>query len=85
MSDWSPSEGQEAAVDKPNGLFARVWEAFEAGRFVIACAWCGRVRIDDAWFDAPRSVFAAVDADNVLSHSICEDCAQTANGSVAMS
>ena len=33
-----------------NDVLARIWEAHEAGELVTACAWCGRVRIEQEWF-----------------------------------
>ena len=60
-----------------NEVFARIWTAFEAGRVIPMCAWCGRVRIDDTWIVPPRAALAAIDARNTFSHSICDACAQT--------
>ena len=57
-------------------VFSRVWAAFDAGEIVIVCAWCKRVRIDDAWFPPPPAVGDAMDARLPLSHSICSRCAE---------
>lgn len=59
-----------------NDLFSRVWEAYEAGDFITACAWCDRLRIDDEWLLPPQVALAAIDVKNVLSHSICDECAE---------
>jgi hypothetical protein len=77
MSDWISADGLGVAGDNPGSVFARVWELYETGRHVIACAWCGRVRLDDRWFEVPHAALDAIDAANVLSHSICEECALT--------
>ena len=72
-------------TDPPSGVFARIWALYEKGEILVACAWCGRVRLDDDWLEPPSSVVAAVDGPNMFSHSICEDCTQTANGAAASS
>jgi hypothetical protein len=59
-----------------NDVFSRIWSAFETGRPMAACAWCGRVRINDAWVIPPTAVLAAIDARYAFSHSICEGCAE---------
>jgi hypothetical protein len=57
---------------------SHIWATFEAGELVTSCAWCARVRIDGIWLVPPRAALAAIDAENTLTHSICDDCAQTA-------
>jgi len=57
-----------------NDIFSRIWVAFEEGRIVPACAWCGRVQIDDGWVLPPRVVLDAVDTRQLFSHSICDEC-----------
>jgi hypothetical protein len=57
-------------------VFSRVWAAFDAGEPVIACAWCGRVRLDGDWFWPPPAAVAAIDAPLAVSHSICGGCAE---------
>jgi sporulation protein YlmC with PRC-barrel domain len=63
-----------ARVDS-NKVFTRIWDAFENGEIVIACAWCDRVRLDGAWCRAPLAAAAAIDARLIFSHSICAECA----------
>jgi len=70
-------------TETPSGVFARVWALYEEGKVLVACAWCGRIRLDERWLEPPSSVIAAIDARNMFSHSICDNCAQTANGSAA--
>ena len=36
--------------------------------FAVMCAWCGRVKVDDAYVEAPAPK-------GVVSHGICADCA----------
>lgn len=55
--------------------FSRIWTAFEAGSVVPACAWCGQVRIDEAWLMPSPAALAAIDQRYTLSHSICDRCA----------
>ncbi|HEY3542415.1 MAG TPA: hypothetical protein VGK79_07720 [Gaiellaceae bacterium] len=57
--------------------FLRIWTAFDAGEILPACAWCGRVRIDDIWLMPSPAALAAVDQRHMLSHSICDLCAQS--------
>jgi hypothetical protein len=57
-------------------LFSRVWAAFEAGEILVACAWCGRVRLNGDWFRPPPAAVAAIDARLAFSHSICGGCAE---------
>jgi len=56
-------------------VFSRIVESYEEGGVMPACAWCGRVRIDDAWVVPPRAALDAIDTRNTLSHSICDACA----------
>jgi len=55
-------------------VFSRIVEIYEKGGVLPTCAWCGRVRIDDKWVDAPPAALAAIEEHNVLSHSICDGC-----------
>ena len=54
---------------------SRIWSAFDSGQILTACAWCGRVRIDDVWVAPPPAALAAVDERYAFSHSICDRCA----------
>lgn len=67
----------------PGEVTARLIAVYEAGEMVPACAWCGRVSLDGVWLPIPRVALDAIDAPNILSHSICPDClvAQSAPGS----
>jgi hypothetical protein len=55
--------------------FLRIWAAFDTGELLSACAWCGRVRIDQAWLRPSTAVLAAIDQRYTFSHSICDLCA----------
>ena len=72
----------ETMLDGHDDPFSRIWAAFEAGGVLPACAWCGQVRIDDAWLTPPPAALAAIDQRYTLSHSICDRCA-AAYGRVA--
>jgi hypothetical protein len=56
-------------------VFSRIVAIYDDGGIVPTCAWCGRVRIDDAWIVPPAAALAAIDERNTLSHSICDACA----------
>jgi hypothetical protein len=56
--------------------FLRIWTAFDTGQILPACAWCGRVRIDETWLLPSPAVLAAVDRRYTFSHSICDACAK---------
>ena len=60
-----------------SGLFAEIWAVFNRGELVPRCAWCGRVRVEGAWFFAPAGALDAIDARLSTSHSICPTCAET--------
>jgi hypothetical protein len=61
-------------------VFSRIVAIYEDGGVVPACAWCGRVRIDDTWVVPPSAALDAIDARNTLSHSMCDDCASRGGG-----
>ena len=58
----------------------QILAAYEAGRLITRCAWCGRIEIDGEWLLAPRAALTAIDAPYTLSHSICLSCAETPPG-----
>lgn len=60
-----------------NASFSRIWTAFDTGEILPFCAWCGRVRIDETWLLPSRAALAAIDQRYTLSHTICDDCAQS--------
>jgi hypothetical protein len=66
-------------MDETNA-FSNILGAFDAGKTLPACAWCGRVRIDETWFLPSRAALVAVDERYAFSHSICEPCATTLTG-----
>jgi hypothetical protein len=72
-------------ADTQGAIFARVWELFEEGELLVSCAWCERIRLDERWVEPPSSALAAIDASNLLSHAICDDCSQREIGLVARS
>lgn len=61
---------------KTSEVFLRIWTAFETSEILTACAWCGRVRLDDAWVSPPPAALAAIDARYAFSHSICGGCTE---------
>lgn len=67
------------SLDGPDDVFLRIWAVYEAGGLLAACAWCRRVRIDDRWLVPPHAALAAIDKRNVLSHSMCDECAHAAH------
>jgi hypothetical protein len=75
------TDGQDAGsfVSDEDDVSSHIWATFAAGGLVASCAWCGRMRIDDIWLVPPPTALAAIDAPNTLTHSICDDCAQTAS------
>jgi len=64
----------------PSQVFSRVWAAFDACEIVVACAWCGRLRLDNTWLDPPAGIVDAIDGRLTLSHSICDECAEAYPG-----
>lgn len=56
-------------------VFLRIVAIYDEGGVLPICAWCGRVRIDDAWLVPPPAALAAIDERHTLSHSICDECA----------
>jgi len=67
--------------ENSTGLFAAIWAAFNRGELIPRCAWCGRVRLEEAWFFAPAGALDAIDARLSTSHSICPTCVQTVSQS----
>jgi hypothetical protein len=59
-----------------NDTFSRIWAAFDAGQVLPACAWCGRLQIDDAWLMPTPAALAAIDERYTFSHSVCDGCAE---------
>ena len=55
-------------------VITRIFTVYDEGHTLAACAWCGRVRLDERWIVAPRAALAAIDVRNTLSHSICDEC-----------
>jgi hypothetical protein len=60
-----------------NAVLARIWEVYQAGGYLAACAWCSRVRIDGEWLEPPQGAISTIDARMTLSHSICPECADS--------
>lgn len=83
MAGRSRYAGQSA--DTQRAIFTQVWEIYDGGKLLVTCAWCERIRLDERWVEPPSSALAAIDAPNLLSHSICDDCSQRAIGSAARS
>ena len=55
--------------------FSQIWTAFDAGEILPACAWCGRVQIDETWVSPSPAALAAIDQRYTFSHSVCDACA----------
>ena len=56
-------------------ITSRIIAAHEAGEIVTSCAWCGSVTLDGEWVQVPREAVQATNGHNILSHSICPECA----------
>jgi len=67
--------------ENSSGPFAEIWAVFNRGELIARCAWCGRVRVEEAWFFAPAGALEAIDAHLSTSHSICPACVQTVSAS----
>jgi hypothetical protein len=52
-----------------------VLAAYETGNLIPACAWCGRLLIGEEWVRPPLGGLSTVDEAELLTHSICPDCA----------
>lgn len=57
-------------------VFERIWEAYETGQVLPACAWCSRMRIGDEWIEPGNRTLATIDERMTISHSICPRCAE---------
>lgn len=64
-----------------------LWDADasrDEGNPVPACAWCKRVRVEEAWIDAEDAVARLGLFERALvpdvTHGICEDCARRMDG-----
>jgi hypothetical protein len=68
----------------PTEVFSRIWAAFDACETVVACAWCGQVRLGSTWFKPPAGLMDAIDGRLTLSHSICEECAEAYPSTAAL-
>ena len=64
--------------------FSRIWTAFEACETLPACAWCGRVRIDETWQVPPPAALATIDERHALTHTICPLCVASVQRSTAV-
>ena len=56
-------------------VFDKIWEAYETGSVLLACAWCNRVRIGEEWLEPEKGVLSTIDERMTISHSICPPCA----------
>jgi hypothetical protein len=60
-----------------NEFLANIWEAYESGALLSACAWCGCVCIDGEWIEPPPGALETLDKPVTLSHSVCPKCLET--------
>ena len=58
----------------PGEVQAKIAEAYDAGELIPACAWCGRLSIEEEWIVPPTGVLATIDEPLTLSHTICPSC-----------
>jgi hypothetical protein len=65
-----------------SSAFWDVWDIFERGGVLVACAWCDRICVEGVWGYAPIGALDAIDGRQTLSHSICPQCAAKHPGSV---
>lgn len=59
-----------------NEVLAKIWEAYEAGALIPACAWCGCVFIHGQWVAPPYGALSTIDEPMTMSHSICPRCGE---------
>ena len=57
-------------------VFDKIWEAYEGGQALPACAWCSRVRIGEEWIEPENGTLSTIDERMTLSHTICPGCAE---------
>ena len=74
------SQDSGSFVSDEDDVSSHIWATFAAGGLIASCAWCERMRIDGIWLVPPPAALAAIDVRTSLTHSICDDCAQTASG-----
>jgi len=67
-------KGRGSRLNRQDFL-AEIWQAYESGELVPACAWCGSVRLRGEWVTPPPGALATIDEQVTLSHSICPNCA----------
>jgi hypothetical protein len=53
---------------------AKIAEAYDVGKLIPVCAWCGRLRIEGEWVVPPTGVLMTLDEPMTTSHSVCPDC-----------
>lgn len=58
----------------PGEVQAKIAEAYDAGKLIPVCAWCGRLSIEGEWIVPPTGVLATIDEPLTLSHTICPSC-----------
>ena len=58
----------------PGQVQAKIAEAYDAGDLILACAWCGRLSIEEEWIVPPTGVLATIDEPQTLPHTICPSC-----------
>ncbi len=51
-------------------------ELTSANELLVRCAWCERIKVDDAWIAVAEVQAAQLNPDTVMQHShgICPDC-----------
>jgi hypothetical protein len=68
-----------------NTVLAKIWDAYESGALIPACAWCHRVQLDGEWVEVPVGALSTIDAPMTLSHTICPACIEAQLGRGATS
>ena len=67
----------EATTDESRLLVTLIQRLREVARgpdLLVRCAWCGRIKAGDEWFDVTAHAHLTPAAVDRCSHGICPDC-----------